>query len=253
MKGYPRTQKYDQRGISDNGMLRKRDCGMEMCLTPCGAGWTSITLDIGGDHLRFVISNVVGDQFEDLLKALYHLHPECNDYEQPDDLVYLVERRGHVVSEPFEAFSPTDCGSAEALNQQETKQYLWQAAFSWDEEGASINWLIERDRDVERDFDARIRIEICRETTETYEYAVRFSDFCYAVSKAATTAMKTFGFCGYHRATLTQDINVRILLYVKAVALNAMNVLATTHHKAGAESETISSYAEEMGLLLFDM
>ena len=56
--------------------LRKRNCGINMKIVPCGYGWTNVYLTIEGDEHYFVISNVVENQFDDLLRILYHLYPD---------------------------------------------------------------------------------------------------------------------------------------------------------------------------------
>ena len=68
--------------------LQKRNCGIEMRLVPYGAGWTDVHLNIGSDQLYFIISSGWGDQFSELLKILYHLHPQVNDQDSYNKLEY---------------------------------------------------------------------------------------------------------------------------------------------------------------------
>ena len=58
-----------------------------MRLVPYGGGWTDVYVDFGDGELYFIISHCLGDDFDTLMRALYHLYPEQPDYENADDLV----------------------------------------------------------------------------------------------------------------------------------------------------------------------
>ena len=81
--------------------LRKRKCDVAMRLVPYGAGWTDVYLTIGGDEHYFIISNVVGDQFSDLLSILYRLHPDHRSEETMWDCIeYKVACAENGISGP---------------------------------------------------------------------------------------------------------------------------------------------------------
>ena len=98
------------------------------------------------------------------------------------------------------------------------------------------------------DFELWISIE---HNEKHYQYAVRYADFCYAVAKACTEVLKKHGFTGYHRATYTQDINIRQLLFLKGIALGDLDACKLRYYEEDA-GET-SDLSKELELLLFDM
>ena len=85
-----------------------------------------------------------------------------------------------------------------------------------------------------------------------YDYHLNYEDLCYAVADACTKALKRHGFNGYHAATYEEDINVRYLLFMKAVGLHNMEACETTWYREKGKGET-SDFAKEIELLLFDM
>ena len=50
--------------------LVKRDCGINMRLVPYGGGWTDLYADFDEGELYFIISNVMGPGFMELMRAL---------------------------------------------------------------------------------------------------------------------------------------------------------------------------------------
>lgn len=226
--------------------LRKRKCDVAMRLVPYGAGWTDVYLTIGGDEHYFIISNVVGDQFSDLLSILYRFHPDHRSEETTWDCIeYKVACAENGISGPSKIADSTK----EAKNYQAFDLVPWKAHFSWDEEGSKSVWELERDPTEERDFTLRITID---HKEKQYHYAVRYADFCYAVAKACTEALKKHGFGGYHQATYTQDMNVRELLFIKGIALGNLDACKLTPFRREGGGET-SDFRKEMKLLLFDM
>ena len=81
---------------------------------------------------------------------------------------------------------------------------------------------------------------------------MKYEDICYAVADACTKALKKHGFWGYHQATYTEDMNVRILLFLKAIGLGNLEARELTYHDEKGEGET-ADFGKEMELLLFDM
>ncbi len=87
-------------------------------------------------------------------------------------------------------------------------------------------------------------------------------DLCYAVAKACTEAIRKYGFYGYSSSTggscngYGDGINVEKLLFLKAYALNALEIreLTTVWEEADSwEHSECSSFEKELELLLFDM
>ncbi len=198
--------------------LKKRDCGVKMKIVPYGAGWTDVYLNIGEDSLYFIISAMFGDNFTDLLRILYFIHPENNDPERDEN--YLIHCDGT-------------------------------GKFSWDEEGAYSKWHIERLPDTDDDFDIKISIDICRSESKHYGYTVRYNDFCYAVAKACTEVLKSHGIYGYHHSVFFDDMHLRYLLFIKCAALHNFEARAITD--MGDKNGESTPFEKEMELLSFDM
>lgn len=231
--------------------LKKRDCGINMRLVPYGAGWTDVYLDIEGDHLHFVISDVLGNQFDDLLRVLYHFHPKNGDPENADDIIECKCGICAKTDTGFEVVKIVD----ELRDEEHPWGYIdipWKADFTWDEEGAHSKWTLERTPDESKDFMLKIHIEQHRAETTTYDYEVRYKDFCYAVAKACTETLKEYGFFGYHHSTYTQDMNIRYLLFLKSVALDNFEARNLTYYEEKGHGET-TVLNKELELLLFDM
>ncbi len=224
--------------------LTKRDCGIKMELIPYGAGWTDVNLDICGDHHYFIISYCMGDLFDALLDTLYYLYPENHDSEgHAPNMEYK-----YAIQEYIDAEYRTKAIVDETHVGDTYHHVPWKAAFEWDEEGFSSQWAFERDPTEETEF--TLRIDIIH--GGKYHYEVDFSDFCYAVAKACTEAMKKHGFCGYRRATYNQDFNVRQLLLLKSIALKNFEAVELTYYDEKGKGET-SDFSKEIELLLFDM
>lgn len=231
--------------------LRKRDCGIKMRLVPYGGGWTDVHLDIGGDSLYFIISDVMGNQFGDLLYVLYHLYPENNDPENAD---HIIEHKYGICEHDGEKYSVVAIvDDLKSCQPPFVEQDIpWKAAFTWDEEGSCSNWSLEREATEDTDFTLKICIDICREETKSYTYEVQYQDFCYAVARACTEMLKEYGFFGYHHSVYTQDMNVRYLLFLKSVALGDFEARKLTFYEEKGHGET-TDFQKEMELLLFDM
>jgi hypothetical protein len=104
------------------------------------------------------------------------------------------------------------------------------ADFTSNEEPRYSKWLLTRESTEEADFNVHLRIEWYGGWSEYkdeadelgYEAGFAYNDLCYAVANALTSAMKEYGFYGYHDSTYEDTINVHQLLLMKAVALDAM-------------------------------
>lgn len=231
--------------------LKKRDCNIQMNLIPRGAGWLHMHLHIGDEKIGFVISSALGDRFERLLRLMYHLYPDNNDPEfeenvycwqglckwsdDKDDyeVVKIVER---ITDEPYP---------------HTFRDIPWKAELCWDAEGSDCQWVIEREPTLETDFNIKLHIKYSDEENERC-YEVRYKDFCYAISKACTEVIKTHGIMGYHQSTYEEDIPLRYLLYLKAIALDKLDWLRLQDVEDEQWAYS-SNFEKEMELLLFDM
>ena len=227
--------------------LQKRNCGIEMRLVPYGAGWTDVHLNIGSDQLYFIISSGWGDRFSELLKILYHLHPQVNDQDSYNKLEYWDDICEFIDGKYKVTKIVENCDDCPATIQP----IPYKGEFTWHEEGTHSHWSIWREPTEDTDFDIHINIQICRNDTKEYAYTVRYKDFCYAVAKTCTQVLKSHGIYGYHYSVYFDDLNLRHLLFIKAVALDAFEARQLTDNEDG--SGVSSPFEKELQLLLFDM
>ena len=231
--------------------LNIRDCGIKMRLVPYGGGWTDLYADFGDEEIYFIISNTMGPGFETLIRALYCLYPTNKEYEDESDMIdykygickYIDDK--YVVTEIIDDINEYD---APVVYQH----IPWKAHFIWDEETATSNWTLEREANTETNFKIKLHIEHHRTETKIYDYEVKYEDLCYAVADACTKAMKKHGFNGYHTATYVEDINIRYLLFLKAVGLRNLEACETIRYPDKGKGEA-SNFTKEIELLLFDM
>ena len=217
-------------------LLTKRDCPLKIELIPKGAGWTHVNLTVGDERLFFVISNVFGDQFSDFARALCLFTPEEDEYGY-DKIIEYEDGTFEVDGEIREySFIP------------------FRAKFTWDEEPSYSRWVIEREPNLDSDFTVKLHIEIHREEDyKEYNFEFLYKDICYAVAKAYTTALKEYGFFGYHFSTYTEYINVNHLLFLKAVALNCLELVKKRWDSHPSGHGEVTNFNDELELLLFDM
>lgn len=121
----------------------------------------------------------------------------------------------------------------------------------WDEEGSFSQWIFTREPTENEDFELQIDICIQRNEEKRYTYKVRYRDFCYAVAKTCTEVLKSHGIYGYHCSTYEDDINFRQLLFIKAVALDCLDIRELNDMGEGLGEST--PFDKELELILFDM
>ena len=239
-------------GTGDFLKLNKRECSTTIELSPVGTDFLRIVWNIGKDRHMFRASSAVGSQFASFLQALYTLYSEGADNH---DHFYTrwVEKR---------FFFPAEDDS---LSEDEVRIVT---QFGWDGEGPWYTIVFNRRckgwihpvSDGEDPVEVTITIHNDEETI--YSYVVDGRDLCYAASKAATEVLKKFGFFGYFSSTggdcngFGDILDIHVLLFLKAYALNALEVRELTtiwkpenswRHAEG------TSFQKELELLLFDM
>ena len=230
--------------------LVKRDCDIKMELIPKGAGWLHVHLNIGEDNLVFIVSSALGDRFEKLLRVMYHLYPENNDPEFEDD-IYSWDAVCELTDNGYEVVDIVERVTEEKMPCV-CRDVPYMGDFVWDEEGSESKWVIEREPTLDTDFTIKIKITIDRDETSNYCYEVKYKDFCYAIAKACTETIKNFGVLGYHHSTYEEDIPLRYFLFLKAIALDRLDLLELTELEQEKYALT-SSLEKELELLLFDM
>lgn len=232
--------------------LQKRDCGIKMQLVPYGGGWTDVYIDFGdGELLKFIISDVMGHNFNDFMSCLYHLYPDNQDAEDIGDMVECKYGICEYVNNKYHVKQIVD--DIRNTNPPFVYQDIpWRASFAWNEEGSESKWVIEREPGEDTSFNVKISIDILRDEDKHYEYVVAYKDICYAVADACTKALKKHGFWGYHHAVYFEDMNIRYLLFLKSVALDNFEARELTFYEEKGMGET-SDFQKELELLLFDM
>lgn len=231
--------------------LKKRDCNIKMKIVPYGGGWTDVYLDFGQEELYFVISYCVGNSFTDFMKILYHFYDNQRDPEREEDMLYsqfdakwLLETGREHTCTPKDL---EDLKIAECYD-----EVPWIADFSWDEEGSCSDWHIKRILPDKEGITLSIDIVICRSEVKKYHYEVSYKELCYAVAKAYTEMLKTYGFMGYHVSVYNEDAHIRYFLFLKAYALDCLEILALKSSGEKGDGEH-SDFEKELELLLFDM
>lgn len=236
-------------GTGDFLKLIKRECNIRIRLTPLDCDFLRVHLRIGSDNHYFYPSCIMGSQFFAFLSAVYNL------YEEPDlRHVYFGksfnEKRGIFQEYP---------------HSRDDGMYKITTSVHWDEEGSIDNITFVRHcpsiEPCEPGIPDPILIHIEGSgPRERSDYTVDGRDLCYAIAKGCTEALKKYGFMGYKKSTGMQSpgdsFNITQLLFIKAYALNAMEVRETKELwrvPHGWERADASNFEKELELLLFDM
>ena len=216
-----------------NMNLNKRDCSIKIEFYDVDAGWLHLKININNDELDMRTSYCLGDGFQALLERIYYLHPDAYDNDFSGEIVE-TEEIATVLDETRIAV-----------------EVPYKTNFYWDEEGSFIDWEIEHEPTLDREFDLYLKIIITRnDEKQKFEYTVSYKEFCYALSKACTELLKKYGINGFHQSYWDGDINLRHLLFIKAIALDADEMIKV---ECKDKNEMKSNIENELKLLLFDM
>ena len=236
-------------GTGDCLKLNKRACGISIELIPFNCHILKIRFQIENSIHVFFASSAVGFQFCSFLAAVYQLYSEGLDDHRADLIIskYLVD---------FPKDDP-------ALKNDEIAV---QSIVNFYGEGPQYTITLRRKCKHRKDpvSYGEDPVEIIIESTrdKTAHYLTDGRDLCYAVAKAYTEALKKYGFRGYYSSTggLCQGygdaVDINMLLFVKAYALNALDVRSLKTVSRGSRNRKRSkstSINKEMELLLFDM
>ena len=183
----------------------------------------------------------MGMQFSELLYELYNLYTE-------NDLRHYHKEKS----------LPPNTGPYPAPYYRTTSKIVW------DEEGRIDEiTLTRRHMNPGRHLpDSLDQLEVDLDLPYgRYNYIIAGKDFCYAVAKACTEAIKKYGFMGYAHSSdphqySAEKMDINKLLFIKAYALDALEVRAVTklwEDPNNCESASASSLEKELELLLFDM
>lgn len=229
--------------------LIKRECPIEIVLTPCGSYYLRVDLELNGDHHSFLPSGAMSYFFSEFMGAVYALYHEGEDCHNHPYIQASSKRAEYT-------FAKQDS----SLGENEARVL---SKVCWDEEGAIDNISFcrvfsTRCEDLsamkEDPITVTISYEYHKDKSGSYTYTVDGRDLCYAIGKAATKAIMKYGFHGYHFSTgcdvVDGDlIDMNQLAFLKAYALNAMDARALKE-----EGNVLSSsFEKELELLLFEM
>ena len=210
--------------------LQKRDCGIKVHIEPLGAELLDVSFDFGYDKLEYTPSTAgcfFDTQFGEFVCALYTLYHEKNN-DRYDGHCEWQESVYHTNSD--------------------NKIYATTVKLDWDGEGTFLTLELTRKWNGDT-----ILLRSSMDSGKTYrEFVVNDRDFCYAVAKGCTEAIKRFGFYGYRYSTESEPIKIHQLLFIKAYALYNMEAreLTVVDEELGCCK---SNFEKEMELLLFDM
>lgn len=227
---------------------QKRDCPINLELVAYGSGWEDITLYICGDHHWWSVSGCLGDGFGALVESLYALYPDQpRDEYEARRLAECDEYVGEYKDGQFVNLRPREKGDSSCFH------FPKRAEFYWDLEGAGgVAWKITRESGPAKEFNITIELRCGDEDDATqYKYEVRYSDLCYAVGKAMTEVVKKNGFAGFYVSVWESDINVRHLCFLKACGMGKPDAMQP--FEAAETCEAVSSFEDEIELLMFDM
>ena len=208
--------------------LKKRDCDVNIRLTPCGNQYLHFEMNVGGDKFEYLAASTVGEQFGAFVSAVYKLFIEDVQDECATG------------------------GKHEYLSDENHVIHTVVTKVSWDEEGTDIDIAFSRKITGEIDYEndmLYIEIRSCDDILK--KYTLKTKDFCYAVAKACTEVLKKYGFYGYRYSTEYDYFILYQLLYIKCFALGNFEARELIHDDDKSAKKT--SFEKEIELLMFDM
>ena len=209
--------------------LKKRECDINIKLTPSGTQFLHFEMDVSGDKFDYSPSSAVSVQFGAFVSAVYKLFIEDIEDEC------------------------TEWGEHEYLSDENHVIHTVVTKVSWDEEGADIDFIFSRkvteNIDYENDM---LDIEIRCYDDILKKYTLKTKDFCYAVAKACTEVLKKYGFYGYRYSTEYDHFILYQLLYIKSFALGNFEARELTPNGEN-NWDMRTSFEKEIELLMFDM
>jgi len=238
--------------------LKKRDCPIEIEILPRGAGWTDISWFVPEQMPEPLIlkASDIGYNIGDFARALYYLSPNQPELGGDGAKVEIVwyeydSTTGRYGKMHRQGESLTPGGSYVMLPVK--------AEFSFEEEPGGSEWILSRNPPTEpnndNDFPVHVHIKLDRyrygyDCGYELDFDFKYSDLCYAVSKAFTKSIKKYGFYGYlHSAS--DSIDILNLIFLKAIALGNSDAYELNYHKN--KNSANSNFRREIELLVFDM
>ena len=209
--------------------LQKRDCDINIKLTPSGSQYLHFEIDVAGDKFDYLPASTISVQFGAFVSAVYNLFIEDIDAEH------------------------SEWGNQEYLSDENHVIHTVVTKVSWEDEGTDIDITFSRKVSDKIDYKndmLDIEISSCDEILK--QYTLKTKDFCYAVAKACTEVLKKYGFYGYRYSTEYDYFILHQLLYIKCFALRNFEARELAPHSENDEAMQ-TSFEKEIELLMFDM
>jgi hypothetical protein len=194
---------WDAKGRMTERLIRreKGKFDLEFWLEDYGSAKCKIRVNEENYELypSFAMSNCLND----LIEALYYLYPENNiSYSSPIIEYELINREnGCFIEIPKEA------------------------NFIWDEEGTQVEWKLERKPTLDTEFNIIITIILKREEEKILKVEIPYKELCYIVAEECRSILQIYGLNGYTQKTQGLFLNVQYYLFIKAVALEKLELL----------------------------
>lgn len=238
--------------------LQKRDCGVRMWLNPIGFGNVEFGITTATDLEVQTFNLLICEGLNDLLGALYYFLPDGNTDGFVGEGAERIHYKYVLFNEHRGVKKITDFldESIQPASFTVAPHYAW---FIWGgtskDENSFLTWSLVRPHDNSSEFSVKVELGFFKQEQEEpkfMSFELPYEDLCYAVAAACTTMIKTRGIMGYHYLMGQGDINIRYLLYIKAVAIGFPELF---HLRC--ENEDYPRYStdfdDEMQLLYFDM
>ena len=129
------------------------------------------------------------------------------------------------------------------------------AEFMWSDGGWDTKWTLKRLDDNKENPTISIAIENwpIGILNSVESFTVEYKELCYAVAKGYTEALLKHGIRGYLWSTYVDEFPIRYLLFIKAVALDRMDVLEFRRGQSNPDRGYLSDIKKELELLIEEM
>lgn len=197
-----------------------------------GAGWEDYRLFVDDKEIYLISTCIYADyDLNKLLEALCCFSTDYNRYDNTHtDYAYTDLCKGILV-EPedsqsrfmIEIEAPGETHSPEYYSQfyDEIPESvnIW-----WDAEANGFRWNIKRSLERGNGFmlDVTLESHYAGGEENTDSFQISYKSFCKAIADGCTEAIKKNGFGGLARSNWGHDIDIRKLLFIKAIAYDML-------------------------------
>lgn len=233
---------------------QKRDCPIKMAIRPKYNSCVNVMFDMHGNHHEYDLIGRAPD-------GVACLKSDHKFWLLPH---YLYRMYFHGPRKPFDQ---GDWPDVEFDTSVPPEGHVNRIDFRWNDSIRTIAWGIEFPFKMQ--MDSNIKIDILeylygdkegelKEIVGRFSYEVAFCDICYAVGKGITDAIKTYGFTGLYESYFGV-VPVHIVCFLKACGMGRPDFLYTLkefkeeHEADDCHEYKVTSFPEEMELLMFDM